>query len=129
MSMGAVILAAGTGERSAYETCGIMIHNLSAKTEGKVNEMIRDVKDFERYNELLVASLAESTGLPKKELRAVMDVDFNLTTAEARNMNLIDKIIPTIHARKAQPNSRPIPESALKRAEKYCNPDIFRVCK
>ena len=106
-----------------------MIHNLSAKTEGKVNEMIRDVKDFERYNELLVASLAESTGLPKKELRAVMDVDFNLTTAEARNMNLIDKIIPTIHARKAQPNSRPIPESALKRAEKYCNPDIFRVCK
>jgi ATP-dependent Clp protease protease subunit len=128
MSMGAVILAAGTGTRSAYANCSIMIHNLSLSTEGKVNEMINDIKDANRRNEILIASLASSTGVPAKQLRWVMEKDFNITTAEARQMGMIDTIIPDTNARKAKPGSRSIPKTALERAGRECFSPEFRKC-
>ena len=111
-SMGAVILAAGTGTRTAYEDCLIMIHQVSNNIGGQLDDMQNSMGMTTRLNQRLLDILSASTGVSQRDLRRAMSTDFRMTPAEARSMGMIDSVIPT-----AQPQRRPqrntIPERAF----------------
>lgn len=113
-SMGAVLLAAGTGTRTAHEDCFIMIHQLSGEVRGVLADMQNDMAQSEMLNRRLVEILSNATGVPQQELRRVMLTNFSLTSAEAVSMGLIDSVIPAVQMRKEKA-VRSIPAKATER--------------
>lgn len=93
-SMGAVILAAGTGMRTAYGDCLIMIHQVSNGMSGKLDDLQNRLRQTEQLNQRLLEILSTSTGVSQSDLRRAMSTDFNLTPDEAKSMGLIDSVIP-----------------------------------
>jgi len=92
-SMGAFLLAAGTsGKRAALPNSRIMIHQPLAGTQGQVSDIEIMTKEFintkERLNELLV----QHTGQPIEKVKKDTDRNFFMSSAEAVDYGLIDKI-------------------------------------
>ena len=104
MSCGALLLACGTeGYRYASQDSVIMIHELSAGSWGKQEEIKADSAEYERLNKVIFRQLAENTGHgddPEFFLNIIYgnrNVDWFLTAKEAKKYNIINKIgIPEI---------------------------------
>lgn len=111
-SMGAVILAAGTGTRTAYEGCLIMIHQVSNGAQGKLDDLQNSLRLTEILNQRLVSILSEATGVSERDLRRAMSTDFHLSPVEAKSMGLIDGVIQPMQPARRQP-SRTIPSKAF----------------
>lgn len=111
-SMGAVILAAGTGTRTAYEDCLIMIHQVSNSMGGQLDDLQNSIGLTTRLNQRLLDILSTSTGVSERDLRRAMSTDFRLTPVEARAMGMIDSVIPAIQPARRAP-SRSIPSRAM----------------
>lgn len=111
-SMGAVILAAGTGTRTAYGDCLIMIHQVSNTMGGQLETLQNNLRLTERLNQRLVEILSRATGVPEADLRRAMSTDFRMTPAEAQSMGLIDSVVPVRHQPSRQPR-RSIPQTAV----------------
>lgn len=111
-SMGAVILAAGTGTRTAYEDCLIMIHQVSNGTAGKLDDMQNTLRLTEQLNARLVGILSSATGVSERDLKSAMSTDFHLTPAEAKSMGLVDDVIQPVQPERKQPR-RTIPAKAF----------------
>jgi ATP-dependent Clp endopeptidase proteolytic subunit ClpP len=99
MSAGAFLLACGTeGYRYASIDSVIMIHELSAATWGKQEEIKVDSAEFDRLNKIIFRQLAENTGHTEdpefflKIIYANRNVDWYLTAKEAKKYNIINKI-------------------------------------
>ncbi|MBI4031409.1 MAG: ATP-dependent Clp protease proteolytic subunit [Proteobacteria bacterium] len=113
MSMSAVLLSSGTpGKRMAYGHCEIMIHELSAKLNGRMSDLKTWGEDADRANEKLINVLHHHTGLSRETLRIIMTQDINMkSTKEAKEMGMIDNIIP----------SKPLPPAAPRELPKdFC---------
>lgn len=113
MSMAAVLLSGGTpGKRMAYGNCEIMIHELSTKLNGRMSDLKTWGEDADRANEKLINVLHRHTGLSRETLRIIMTQDINMkNTKEAKEMGLIDEIIP----------SKPVPPAAPRELPKdFC---------
>ena len=98
MSCGALLLAAGTeGYRYATQDSVIMLHELSAATWGKKEEILADAAEYERLNKVIFRQLSENTGHDDPEffLKIIYEnrnLDWFLTSKEAKKYNLINKI-------------------------------------
>lgn len=121
-SMGAVILAGGTpGKRYAYDSCAILIHELSWGTQGKISNMNANILSGNAQNDKLVEVLHKHSGLPKNKLRAAMTVDgWTVNTTEAKEMGLIDHVIPYKPMTPAE--KRDLPASFCARPERQRMP-------
>jgi ATP-dependent Clp protease, protease subunit len=95
MSMGAVILAAGTkGKRSALPNAKILIHQVwTGQFGGQASDVeirAREVIDLKQRVEQI---LADHTGQPLDRVSADTDRDHFMTAAEAVDYGLIDEVL------------------------------------
>ena len=95
MSMGAYLLAAGTGERKAMKNCRIMIHSVSSGTMGTFHDMQVDFEETKFLQDKLLLDLANySNGKATFEvLKRKTERDCYLAAEDARALGLIDKIV------------------------------------
>jgi len=92
-SSAAVILAAGTGVRSATPNARIMLHQPHGGIQGATSKDIEiAAKEFLFLKGRLEQILAERTGQPLDKVRADTDRDFWMSADEALTYGLIDQI-------------------------------------
>lgn len=93
-SMGAFLLSSGAkGKRFALPHSKIMIHQPSSGTRGKVTDMEIDLKEGIAVKEMLASILAKNTGQKIAKIKADMERDYWMTSAEAKEYGLIDQVI------------------------------------
>ncbi len=93
-SMAAHLLAAGTkGKRFALPSARIMIHQPSGGAQGQASDIEITFKEIQRLKESLAGSLAKHTGQNLKKIMKDMDRDFFMSSEEAMEYGLIDKVL------------------------------------
>ena len=92
-SSAAVILATGTGVRSATPHARILIHQPHGGIQGTARDIEIHAKEFMFLRERVDAILAERTGQPIERIRQDTDRDFWLTPEAAKEYGLIDEIV------------------------------------
>lgn len=93
-SMGAFLLSAGTkGKRMALPNAEIMIHQPSAGTQGQITDMAIHMKRLETIKARMNRILAENTGKSVEEVTAACERDNFMTSGEAMEFGLIDKVL------------------------------------
>lgn len=97
MSAGAFLLLSGTGTRSAYENCSIMLHGISSVTAGDVAEIENDFMETKRMQNVLKKMVGERCGLDKKTVEGLFEKDNFLTAAQAKKYGVIDAVVPRLH--------------------------------
>lgn len=93
-SMGAFLLASGTkGKRICLPNSEVMIHQPLGGTQGQASDMLIAAEHIKRTKEQLTNMLSKYTGKSYDEMTAAMDRDNWLSSEEAKQFGLIDKII------------------------------------
>ena len=93
-SMGAFLLSAGTkGKRMALPNAEIMIHQPSAGTQGQITDMAIHMKRLETIKARMNRIMAENTGRSVEEVTAACERDNFMTSDEAKNFGLIDRVL------------------------------------
>ncbi|MDZ4780841.1 MAG: ATP-dependent Clp endopeptidase proteolytic subunit ClpP [Planctomycetia bacterium] len=96
-SMGAVLLTAGAaGKRFALPNARIMIHQPMAGMEGTAEEIMIHAKEFRKVKEKLNRILLKHTGHPLEKIEQDTDRDRFMSSIEAQEYGLIDKVIERI---------------------------------
>ena len=93
-SMGAFLLSAGAkGKRLALPNSEIMIHQPSAGTKGQITDMAIHMKRLETIKARMNQILAENTGKSIEEVTAACERDNFMTSDEALDFGIIDRVI------------------------------------
>ena len=93
-SMGAFLLAAGTkGRRFALPNAEIMIHQPSAGTQGQITDMAIHMKRLETIKARMNRIMAENTGRSVEEVTNACERDNFMTSQEAVEFGLIDRVL------------------------------------
>ena len=92
-SMGAVLLAGGTGERTALPHSRIMIHQVSSGFRGTSADMRIQVNETNKLEDQLFQILATKTGQIKEQIAKDCDRDCYMSAVEAKDYGLIDAVI------------------------------------
>ena len=93
-SMGAFLLSSGAkGKRFALPNAEIMIHQPSAGTSGQITDMSIHLKRLELVKQRMTRILSENTGKDYDTVLNACERDNFMTTKEALNFGLIDKVI------------------------------------
>lgn len=94
-SMGAVLLAAGTGVRYALPNARVMIHQpwVQGGIGGQVTDIEITAKEMLKTKERIASVLARHTGQPLDRIKAETERDRWLTAAEAKAYGLIDEVV------------------------------------
>lgn len=93
-SMGAVLLTAGAaGKRHALPNARIMIHQPLAGMEGTAEDILIHVKEFKKVKARLNNILIKHTGHPLAKIEQDTDRDRFMSSEEALDYGLIDKVI------------------------------------
>ena len=93
-SMGALLLAAGTkGKRYALPYSRIMIHQPWGGTQGSASDISIQAKEILRMKEDLNQILAKHTGQPLPKVQIDTDRDYFMSSHEAKNYGLVDKVL------------------------------------
>jgi ATP-dependent Clp protease protease subunit len=96
-SMGAVLLTAGTpGKRHALPNARIMIHQPLAGMEGTATELEIHAKEVLRNKQRMNEILLRHTGQTLTKIEEDTDRDNFMSAEEARQYNLIDKVLERI---------------------------------
>jgi len=96
MSAGILLLAAGEkGHRLIGRSARLMIHPAAGAIQGNVYELVAEVNEMKRVQDLMVTSLKRETKMSDKDLKAIMQVghDYYLTPEQAVRLGIVDKII------------------------------------
>lgn len=101
-SCGAVLLSAGTkGKRYITENARVLIHQVSGGAIGKTSEIVADVKEAERLNEVLMTMLAKNCGKTIEELKQLtLGGDLILNAEQAVEFGIVDAILTKDVAKK-----------------------------
>lgn len=94
-SMGAYLLACGTGERRAMKHCRIMIHSVSSGTMGTFHDMKIDYEETKFLQDSLLIDIANFTN-GKSTLETIRTKtlrDFYMSAEDAKMLGLIDKVV------------------------------------
>ncbi len=93
-SMGAFLLSSGTkGKRYALPNARIMIHQPSGGAQGQSTDIQIHAKEIQRLKDRLNEILAEQTGKTVKRLEKDTERDNFMSTEEAVEYGLIDKVL------------------------------------
>ena len=93
-SMGAFLLAAGTkGKRLALPNSEIMIHQPLGQAKGQATDILIHAHHIERIRANINEILAAETGKPLEQIQRDTERDNFMTSAEAAEYGLIDKVI------------------------------------
>ena len=93
-SMGAVLLAAGEkGKRFALPNSQIMLHQPMGGATGQAVEIEITAKQIVKIRERLNAILSDHTGKSVVDIARDTDRDFYLSSQEAKEYGMIDKVI------------------------------------
>jgi ATP-dependent Clp protease, protease subunit len=93
-SMGAFLLAAGAkGKRSALPNSRIMIHQPSGGFQGQASDIEIHARETKRIKSILNEILAVNTGKTVEQIETDSDRDNFMSTAEALEYGIIDKIL------------------------------------
>jgi len=93
-SMGAMLLTAGAaGKRHSLPNSSIMIHQPLAGMEGTAEEIMIHAKELKRVKRRLNELLLRHTGHTLDKIEQDTDRDNFMTAEEARDYNLIDKVV------------------------------------
>ena len=93
-SMGAFLLSAGAkGKRMALPNAEIMIHQPSAGTKGQITDMAIHMKRLETIKARMNRIMAENTGKSVEEVTAACERDNFMTSDEAKEFGLIDRVL------------------------------------
>ena len=93
-SMGAFLLSSGTkGKRYALPNARIMIHQPSGGAQGQSTDIQIHAKEIQRLKDRLNEILAEQTGKTVKRLEKDTERDNFMSTKEAVEYGLIDKVL------------------------------------
>ena len=96
-SMGAVLLTAGTpGKRHALPNARIMIHQPLAGMEGTATELEIHAREVLRIKQRMNEILLKHTGQTLTKIEEDTDRDNFMSAEEARQYNLIDKVLERI---------------------------------
>ena len=87
------ILAAGTGQRSAYEFATLMFHQTLWEVEGDITNLEIQAVQGKRFREAQIELLHRCTGQSKEKIRKDIERDHYLSAEEALSYGIIDKII------------------------------------
>ena len=94
MSMGAVLLAAGTpGKRFALPNSRIMIHQPLGGTQGQAADVEIYAKEILGTRERLNQILSQHTGKPLADIERDTDRNYFLSAEEAKEYGLVDEVI------------------------------------
>jgi ATP-dependent Clp protease protease subunit len=93
-SMGAFLLSCGAkGKRLALPHARIMIHQPLGGAQGQASDVEIHAKEIVRMKAELNAILAENTGQPLDKIKNDTDRDFFMTSQDALDYGIIDKIV------------------------------------
>ena len=92
-SMGAVLLAGGTGERTALPHSRIMIHQVSSGFRGTSADMRIQVNETNKLEDQLFQILSDKTGKTKKQIAKDCDRDYYMSPTEALDYGIIDQVV------------------------------------
>ncbi len=93
-SMGAVLLAAGTkGKRHALPNSRVMIHQPMGGVGGQASDIEIHAKEIVSLKKKLSTILAKHTGQPIKQIDKDTDRNFFMSSEDAKEYGLIDKIV------------------------------------
>ena len=93
-SMGAFLLSAGTkGKRMALPNAEIMIHQPSAGTQGQITDMAIHLKRLETIKARMNRIMSENTGKSVEEVTAACERDNFMSSEEAKDFGLIDRVL------------------------------------
>ncbi|MDF2627268.1 MAG: ATP-dependent Clp protease proteolytic subunit [Symbiobacteriaceae bacterium] len=93
-SMGALLLAAGTGKRYALPNARIMIHQpLLHGVGGQVTDIEITAREALKTKEQMAAILAKHTGQPIDRVKADTERDRWLSADEAKAYGLVDEVV------------------------------------
>ena len=94
MSMGAVLLAAGTeGKRTALPNAKILIHQVWGGFQGQGTDIEIQARETINLKRRVEEILAHHTGQPADKISADMERDFYMTADEAREYGIVDDVI------------------------------------
>jgi len=94
MSMGALLLVSGTnGKRVALPNAKILIHQLSGGFEGQATDIEIQAREVINVKRRLEEIIAEHTGQPLERVSKDMERDYFMTSEEAREYGIIDRVI------------------------------------
>jgi len=97
-SMASVLLAAGTkGKRFALPHSRVMIHQPLGGTQGQASDMEIAVNEIKKLKYELYSILSECSGQPYDKIESDCDRDHYLTSQEALEYGMIDKIFDRKH--------------------------------
>jgi ATP-dependent Clp protease protease subunit len=93
-SMGAFLLSAGTkGKRYALPNARIMIHQPSGGAQGQSTDIQIQAQEIQRLKDVLNEIMAENCGKTAKELETDTERDNFMSSEEAMEYGLIDKVL------------------------------------
>ena len=94
-SMAAVLLSAGKkGKRFALKNSKIMIHQpLLSNVQGQASDIKIVADQILKSRDTINDILAENTGKPRQKIDEDTNRDYYLTSLEAKEYNLIDKVL------------------------------------
>ena len=93
-SMGALLLAAGAaGKRHALPNSRIMIHQPSAGMEGTAEDIIIHATEYKKTKDRLNGILLQHTGQSLEQIEKDTNRDHFMSSEEACEYHLIDKVI------------------------------------
>lgn len=93
-SMGAFLLSSGTkGKRYALPNARIMIHQPSGGAQGQSTDIQIQAQEIQRLKDTLNDILAEQTGKTSKRLEKDTERDNFMSSKEAMEYGLIDKVL------------------------------------
>lgn len=93
-SMAAVLLAGGAkGKRYALPHSRIMLHQPMGSFQGQATEVDIQAREILRLRDLINKILVKHTGQPLERIQQDTERDFYMSSEEAKNYGIIDKIL------------------------------------
>ena len=97
MSMGALLLGGGApGKRMSLPNSKILIHQVSSSFQGQASDIEIHAKEIIDTRKRLDEILADHTGQPLEKVSRDTERDYFMTAEEAKEYNLIDKVVEPV---------------------------------
>lgn len=93
-SMGSVLLCAGAvGKRCALPHSRVMIHQPLGGVNGQASDILIEAKEIEKYRNELYDIISDHSGQPFEKVFADADRNYWMTSGEAQEYGMIDKVL------------------------------------